>query len=49
LAALIFIVVMVVLLKNQPDMLEKILYTLGGITAGAFGGYGFGKHQSNDD
>jgi len=31
------------LYRDQPDMVEKILYAVGGLTAGLFGGYGYGK------
>lgn len=44
-----FIVIIVVLLKdNQPDMLEKVLYTGGGLVVGLLGGYGFGKSQRDE-
>lgn len=45
---MIFITVLVLLLKDSPDILEKVLYTLGGLIVGAFGGYGFGKSRSED-
>jgi len=38
-----FIIAIIILLKDNPEMLEKILYASGGIVAGAFGGYGYGK------
>lgn len=47
--ALAFFVTIIVLLKDNPDILEKIIYSVGGLIAGAFGGYGFGKHKSQDD
>jgi hypothetical protein len=43
--ALSFCVVLVLLLKERPDLLEKILCAVGGIVAGAFGGYGIGRHR----
>lgn len=45
---LVFIIALVVLLKDKPDILEKVLYTLGGLIAGIFGGYGFGKTRGNE-
>lgn len=47
--ALIFIFALAWLLKDKEDLLEKILYTLGGLVAGAFGGYGYGKKSSEND
>lgn len=46
---LIFIVVLIILLDDKPDILEKILYTTGGLIVGAFGGYGFGKTKHDDE
>lgn len=46
--AMIFFVIVILLLKDKPEIMEKIIYTLGGVIAGAFGGYGFGK-RNNDD
>lgn len=45
---LIFVIVLVILLKGNPDMLEKVLYTLGGLVAGLFGGYGYGKSKRDN-
>lgn len=42
-------IVIIVLLKDKPDILEKVLYAAGGLVAGAFGGYGFGKKNSGDN
>lgn len=47
--ALIFIFALTWLLKDSEELLEKILYALGGLVAGAFGGYGYGKKSSEDD
>lgn len=47
--ALCFFIAVIVLLKDKPDILEKIIYSVAGLVAGAFGGYGFGRHQSKDD
>ncbi len=46
---LVFITVVIVLLKNTPDVMEKVLYTLGGVLGGALGGYGYGKTKRDDD
>ena len=48
LLAMVFVIVIVVLLKDSPEIMEKVLYTLGGVVAGAFGGYGLGKNQKED-
>jgi len=39
------IVTILVLFRNQPEMVEKILVATGGLIAGALGGYGFGKSK----
>ena len=43
-----FIVVIILLLKDIPDIMEKIIYTIGGLAAGAIGGYGFGKLKNDE-
>lgn len=45
---LVFVVVIVIQLKGNPDILEKVLYTIGGLITGLIGGYGFGKTRSSD-
>lgn len=45
---LVFIIVLVFLLKNNPEVMEKVLYTLGGLLAGLFGGYGYGKTKGDN-
>lgn len=47
--ALAFFTAIIVLLKDNPDVLEKIIYSVGGVIVGAFGGYGFGKQKRDDD
>ena len=42
-AAVVAFVILV--LKDQPDVMEKILYAAGGVIAGALGGYGYGKSK----
>lgn len=44
---MVFIVVLIVLLKDKPEILEKVLYSMGGLIVGAFGGYGFGKSKKD--
>lgn len=43
---LAFFLAIIVLLKEDKDVLEKIIYSVAGLVAGAFGGYGFGQHKS---
>jgi hypothetical protein len=45
LAALGFVIVQ---LKNTPDVMEKIIFAIGGVTTGALGGYGFGRGKKNE-
>lgn len=47
--ALIFFGFLVVFLKDNPSLLEKLIYSIGGVIAGAFGGYGFGKRQNKQN
>lgn len=44
-----FIIAIIVILKDNPDIMEKIIYTIAGLIAGAFGGYGIGKRKNSDD
>ena len=46
---LIFFTVIIVLLKDTPDVLEKIVWSVSGLVAGAIGGYGAGRLKSNED
>jgi hypothetical protein len=39
------IVTILVLFRDRPEMVEKILYAAGGLLAGAVGGYGYGKSK----
>lgn len=43
LITLVFIVLLIQMLKDKPDIMEKVLFTLGGLITGLFGGYGIGK------
>lgn len=46
---LAFIVGLVILLKNKPDLLEKVLCTVGGLITGLLGGYGFGRSKNTNN
>lgn len=48
LIAMVFFVVIIILLKELPDIMEKVIYAGGGVIAGAFGGYGIGKNRRDD-
>lgn len=52
LLGLIFVLI-IIILKDKPDVLEKIIYSVGGAILGGIGGYGFGnknsKKSSDDD
>lgn len=45
--AMVFFIIIIVLLKDTPDIMGKIIYTVGGVVIGAFGGYGFGKNKDD--
>ena len=42
------VVVLVLILKDKPDVLEKVLIGLGGVIAGAAGGYGLKASQDKN-
>ncbi|MDE5719028.1 MAG: hypothetical protein K2I53_15765 [Lachnospiraceae bacterium] len=46
--AMIFFVVVIVLLRDDTDVMEKVIYAVGGVCAGAFGGYGFARKRTDD-
>lgn len=46
--AMIFFIFLIILLKDNPDIMEKVIYTVGGVVVGAFGGYGFGKNRNDE-
>lgn len=46
--AIIVVFGIMIVFKDNPDMVEKILYAAGGFTAGALGGFGFGKSKSDE-
>ncbi len=43
----IVFIILVLILQDKPDILEKIVYTIGGLFAGFAGGYGFGQRREN--
>ena len=45
----VFFIILVILLKDNPDVMEKIIYIVGGVVIGAFGGYGYGRNKNNDN
>lgn len=44
----VIVLALVVILKDSPDTLEKVLIGLGGVIAGAAGGYGVGITKDKD-
>lgn len=44
---IVVIVGIVILLKDKADIVEKVLYAMGGLIIGAIGGYGFGKNKGD--
>lgn len=50
LIALIFVIAIIILLKDQAQIMEKIIYIFLGFLGGAAGGYGIGrKNGSNNE
>lgn len=47
--AMIFLIVIIVLLKETPEIMEKVIFAVGGVIAGAFGGYGYGLEKNKRD
>ena len=47
-AVMVFVPVIIVLLKDKPEVMEKVLYAAGGLVAGCIGGYGYGKTKKDD-
>ena len=43
----IVFIILVVILKDKPDVLEKLIYSVGGLFAGFAGGYGLGKKRED--
>ena len=46
--AMIFFLIIILLLRETPDVMEKIIYAVGGVVVGAFGGYGIGKRKNDE-
>lgn len=42
-------ITIIVLLRNNAETMEKIIYAVGGLLAGAFGGFGLGKNRSSNE
>lgn len=47
LAVMIFIIVLIILLKDSPELMEKIICIFVGLITGVIGGYGFGKNKGD--
>lgn len=43
-----FFIFLIILLKDIPDVMEKIVYIGAGLIMGAFGGYGVGKNKRDE-
>ena len=43
----IVFIILVVILKDKPDVLEKLIYSVGGLFTGFAGGYGLGKKRED--
>lgn len=43
----IVFIILVVILKDKPDVLEKLIYSVGGLFTGFVGGYGLGKKRED--
>lgn len=41
-----FFCFIILVFKNNPDVVEKIIFTAGGAIVGGLGGFGFGKSKS---
>lgn len=40
--------VVIALLRDDTDVMEKVIYAVGGVCAGAFGGYGLARNRTDD-
>lgn len=49
LVGMVFLIIIILLLKDKPDFMEKIIYSLVSLVAGAIGGYGYGRTKGNDN
>ncbi|MCL2637169.1 MAG: hypothetical protein FWD48_02245 [Oscillospiraceae bacterium] len=43
---LLFLVIIVLVFKDSPDIVEKIIYATGGLVFGGLGGFGIAKYKS---
>lgn len=43
-----FLIVVIVLLKSTPELMEKVICTVGGLLAGVLGGYGYGFKKGSE-
>ena len=43
----IVFIILIVILKDKPDVLEKLIYSVGGLFTGFAGGYGLGKKRED--
>ncbi len=48
LVAMLFVVLVILLLRTQPVIMEKIIYIILGFLGGAAGGYGVGRNKERD-
>lgn len=48
LVALAFVITIIVLLKDQPQIMEKIIYIFLGFLGGVAGGYGLGRKSGSN-
>jgi hypothetical protein len=47
--ALVFFIFLIDKLKDNPELLQNIIYAVIGLIAGALGGYGVGQKKRSDD
>lgn len=46
--AMVFVLAIIIILKDSPDIMEKVLYAGGGFVAGVAGGYGLSKRNQDN-
>ena len=49
LSALVFMIVIIILLKNQPSVMEKVIFSVVSLVAGALDGYGYGYKKGMEE
>lgn len=47
--AMIFVLAVILILKDSPDVMENVIYALGGLLTGGLGGYGIGTRKKDDE